>query len=351
MKIERTRKNSKEGSMRQLEKTYSREHSLIYCYIWMLSDYGAYGLKDVLFIREPNSNKISVWYDTNKLDLVLKKIVKNINTKEGYIEEIKETFNQYWKEISPYLMRKKETKSLKELESYYKNLCRWWRAMAVIVAAPDVEGLLPKHKKALLALRNKTQHYADDQDGLFTEFIEKNLPILRDATYLISPEELFSTINKPLTKAVLAKIEKRRAGFFLFKKEVQPLSKLKATLGASGLELRKDAVENISEIKGAVGSRGKVKGSVCKVLYKEDISKVKEGDIIVTEMTSPEYLPAMQKAAAIITDEGGITCHAAIVARELKKPCIIGTKIATKVLKDGMMVEVDAEKGIVKIIK
>jgi pyruvate,water dikinase len=59
----------------------------------------------------------------------------------------------------------------------------------------------------------------------------------------------------------------------------------------------------------------------------------------------------MNKASAFITDEGGITCHAAIVARELNKPCIIGTKIATKVLKDGDMVEVDAERGVVRIIK
>jgi pyruvate,water dikinase len=59
----------------------------------------------------------------------------------------------------------------------------------------------------------------------------------------------------------------------------------------------------------------------------------------------------MKKAGAIITDEGGITCHAAIVSRELKKPCIIGTKIATQVFKDGDMVEVDAENGIVKIIR
>ena len=59
----------------------------------------------------------------------------------------------------------------------------------------------------------------------------------------------------------------------------------------------------------------------------------------------------MKKAAAIVTDDGGLTCHAAIVARELKTPCVVGTKIATKVLKDGDMVEVDANKGIVKKIK
>ena len=67
-------------------------------------------------------------------------------------------------------------------------------------------------------------------------------------------------------------------------------------------------------------------------------------------MTMPRYLPAMVRAAAFVTDEGGITCHAAIIAREMRKPCIIGTKIATQVLKDGDMVEVDADNGVVRKI-
>ncbi len=68
-------------------------------------------------------------------------------------------------------------------------------------------------------------------------------------------------------------------------------------------------------------------------------------------MTTPEMVPVMKRAAAFVTDEGGITCHAAIVSREMKKPCIIGTKIATKVLKDGDLVEVDANRGIVRILE
>ena len=61
-------------------------------------------------------------------------------------------------------------------------------------------------------------------------------------------------------------------------------------------------------------------------------------------------MPALLLCSAIVTDEGGIMCHAAIIARELKKPCIIGAKVATKVLKDGDLVEVDAEKGIVRLV-
>jgi len=68
-------------------------------------------------------------------------------------------------------------------------------------------------------------------------------------------------------------------------------------------------------------------------------------------MTSPDYILALKKAAAVVTDEGGMTCHAAIVSRELGIPGIVGTRFATQLLKDGMMVEVDAYNGIVKILE
>jgi phosphohistidine swiveling domain-containing protein len=105
------------------------------------------------------------------------------------------------------------------------------------------------------------------------------------------------------------------------------------------------------EIKGQVAFRGKVKGKIKIVLHPNDIGKVRKGDILVTQMTFPSFIAAMQKAAAFVTDEGGITCHAAIISREMKKPCIIGTKIATQVLHDGNLVEVDADKGIINILK
>jgi phosphoenolpyruvate synthase/pyruvate phosphate dikinase len=104
-------------------------------------------------------------------------------------------------------------------------------------------------------------------------------------------------------------------------------------------------------LKGSVAFAGKIKGIVKVIIGNQDFHKIKEGDILVTSTTRPDYLPVMQKSAGFITNEGGLLSHATIVARELKKPCIIGTKIATKVLKDGDLVEVDAEKGIVRIIK
>jgi len=105
-----------------------------------------------------------------------------------------------------------------------------------------------------------------------------------------------------------------------------------------------------SEIKGRPVYSGIVQGTIKVVLTAKDMYKIKEGDILVASMTTPDIVQAMQKAAAFITDEGGMTCHAAIIAREMKKPCIVGTKIATKVLKDGDRVEVDAGKGTVRKI-
>lgn len=105
------------------------------------------------------------------------------------------------------------------------------------------------------------------------------------------------------------------------------------------------------EVRGNIAFKGVVRGTARLVFTGKDMGKIKNGDILVSPMTRPEFLPAMKRAGAFLTDEGGITCHAAIVARELKKPCIIGTKTATQIIKDGDMIEVDAETGIVKIIK
>lgn len=106
--------------------------------------------------------------------------------------------------------------------------------------------------------------------------------------------------------------------------------------------------KEIKELQGRVAYPGYARGKVRIVKTEKDNAKFKRGDILVSIITTPNLTPSMEKAAAIITDEGGVTCHAAIFAREMKKPCIIGTKTATKALKDGDVVEVDADKGIIR---
>ncbi|MBI4453273.1 hypothetical protein HY636_01390 [Candidatus Woesearchaeota archaeon] len=105
------------------------------------------------------------------------------------------------------------------------------------------------------------------------------------------------------------------------------------------------------EIKGIVAFKGKVIGK-CRIIHdpfkKHDFD---EGDILITGMTRPEFTPFMKKAGAIVTDAGGLLCHVAITAREMKIPCIVGTEKATRIFKEGDIVEVDAENGIIRKVQ
>ena len=100
-------------------------------------------------------------------------------------------------------------------------------------------------------------------------------------------------------------------------------------------------------VKGQGAAPGIVSGRVVIIRDVKDTGSVKEGDILVTRMTNPDMVPAMRKVAAIVTDEGGMTCHAAIVSRELGTPAVVGTRTATNVLKNGQLVTVDGEKGFI----
>ena len=101
-------------------------------------------------------------------------------------------------------------------------------------------------------------------------------------------------------------------------------------------------------LKGTAASPGTAKGKVKVIHDASEITKMKKGDVLVAKMTSPDFTIGMGKAAAIITDEGGLSSHAAIVSREFGIPCIVGVKGITSVLKNGEHVEVDADKGIVR---
>ncbi len=103
--------------------------------------------------------------------------------------------------------------------------------------------------------------------------------------------------------------------------------------------------------KGLAASPGVVSGRVHVIDDPKDIDQFKDGEVLVTLMTSPDWVPAMKKAVAIVTDNGGITCHAAIVSREMEIPCVVGTKsratAATQVLKTGDLITVDAKNGVI----
>jgi phosphohistidine swiveling domain-containing protein len=117
------------------------------------------------------------------------------------------------------------------------------------------------------------------------------------------------------------------------------------------IEEKSEESLEVNEVKGTIASKGKIKGKVRYLKDASELSKIEQRDILVTPMTTTDFTPILDKISGIVTDEGGLTCHAAIVSRELNIPCIIGTKIATRVFKDNDIVELDAENGIIRKIK
>jgi pyruvate,water dikinase len=110
-----------------------------------------------------------------------------------------------------------------------------------------------------------------------------------------------------------------------------------------------DASSEMGEVlvRGLGASPGMASGEVKIVLDIDELDKIKDGDIMVTTMTTPDMVPAMRRASGIVTDEGGVTCHASIISRELGIPCVVGTGDATTTLKENAGVTLDGKKGLV----
>ena len=178
-------------------------------------------------------------------------------------------------------------------------------------------------------------------EPLFKEVAER-LNLTSDEIKFLKPEEITNLLvgNKSDIAELIAK---RQDCYFLLKN--------------GALEFKENSTfrtdeEHATELKGRGTFPAKYQGRVKIVNNPEDVKKLEQGDVLVARMTLPAMITEnLRKAGAIITDEGGITCHAAVVSREFRIPALLGTKVATKTLKDDDIVEVDTEKGIVKIIK
>jgi pyruvate,water dikinase len=121
--------------------------------------------------------------------------------------------------------------------------------------------------------------------------------------------------------------------------QTRPITTLKAKEG------RVEEIKGVELFSGLPASPGIAAGKTEIILHPSDIVNLKEGEVLVAEMTTPDFVPAMKRAAAIVTDRGGRTCHAAIVSRELGVPCVVGTGNATNMLKEKQLVTVDGYQG------
>lgn len=155
-------------------------------------------------------------------------------------------------------------------------------------------------------------------------------------------------------------IEERKNSYVLYCKdgEIMPLNKEQKEIVIE--KFKEQSVDQVREFKGIIASKGVVKGKARVILanyqddyknFQHEVEAMQEGEILVTETTSPEFVPAMKKAAGVITNQGGLGSHAAIVSREFGIPCIVGTERATEILKTGDMIELDAINNKITILE
>jgi pyruvate,water dikinase len=184
---------------------------------------------------------------------------------------------------------------------------------------------------------------SDGNHGTKTLEVEKT----RQDTPVLSDPEVTRLANygkiAETHYAIPQDIEWGIIGEEIFILQSRPITTIKGDLPATKTE----SADAQIILKGQGASPGITAGRVVIVRDVKESGGVQEGDILVTKMTNPDMVPAMRKVAAIVTDEGGMTCHAAIVSRELGTPAVVGTRTATSVLSQGQLVTVDGEKGFV----
>ncbi len=232
---------------------------------------------------------------------------------------------------------------LKNVERRQAALAKKLKLTAEERSLMDTVALFTHLKGYRIEARHRT---CSALDALFTELAVRfavPLTFFRYAT----PEEIEKLMAKKRVD-VLGAVARRRNMLQLLDRgryALVPAAAIAKTLA------RLTAVERLAKtdtVTGQVAYPGKAKGIVRILKSPADVFKVKHGDVLVTFATTPDFLPAMYRAVAFVTDQGGITSHAAIVSRELKKPCVIGTKVGSKVFSDGDVVEVDATEGTVR---
>ncbi|MFA6908414.1 MAG: PEP-utilizing enzyme [Patescibacteria group bacterium] len=173
---------------------------------------------------------------------------------------------------------------------------------------------------------------------------------LHEMKYLIAPE-VDTLFTYPFVTQKEARDRKKKCFWVQVGKSRYEIVTGKRASRLYAQALAKKSKKDVNDFRGLSANHGVVRGPVKIIKSATEIHKIRQGDILVAVMTRPDYISGMKKAAAIVTNEGGVTCHAAIVAREINIPCVIGTKIATDVLHDGDIVEVNGNHGVVTIIK
>jgi phosphohistidine swiveling domain-containing protein len=270
---------------------------------------------------------------------------KNVINLEKVQEELTKTYGEFLN--NPELAKQELARMDAEYDEKKKEYELWK------ITLTSVQQQISDFCQTVMQVRDQRKNHFSKGITLTWRIAEKLFDMVHINKQLIENVLPFEELLKgsAYIESIQNELEKRNNGYVVY----VPYSGPKE-ISYENLQEEYDLINNYfisedqkkaEEIKGQIGNKGIITGIVKIIRSLDQFNEFKEDEILVTGMTRPEFVPLMRKAKAIITDEGGITCHAAIVSRELKIPCIIGTKFATQILKDGDVVEVDANKGIV----
>ncbi len=330
------------------EKAYTRDTTMIIQQGWnacVTNPFYASGTNPFTppVIHYMNDGVIEIWENEKATQWIMDSVQELIKNDESKLIAFVDQYEKDLVEIKEY-WAKGAIANAEEFEKYVDRVFVVMKGFDCMYF-PSVDERTPKHiRDRMLKLRD-SDTYFDSNDKLMRASLIAIYPELKGYESAILKSEIKNPPSLEILKA-------RKKSFVVIGEEFAEQTTIREYLTKNpeyhfNIEI---PPRDSSTLIGQVGNKGYAKGIVRIMKRKEQISEAQDGDIIVSTMTTPDFVPAMQKASAIITDEGGITCHAAIVARELNKPCVIGTKFATEILRDGDEVEVDADNGIVKII-
>jgi len=215
--------------------------------------------------------------------------------------------------------------------------------------------LMKKYRQILIKWRESTHNTENEIESLFSQFLEiskKNIRV--DFIYWTDYEVVnyFKTLKKPSSESL---IKRKKNYLFIWKFKQYPPYEINVSEQAQKTAKDLRSLDNINshELKGMVACKGKEKGKVYIIRKKKDFKKIPLNRIVVVNAIELNDIKILKrkKIKGIVCEEGGVTSHIAIVSREFKIPIIMGVKNATRIIEDGCFVEVDANKGIVKILK
>lgn len=322
------------------EKTFTREESLMLVELQCLEIDKWF---DAITTKKPipmffyiANGLTETWLCEQATNLIINEVYKNNKINDSYLNEAIAKYKDVVIKLKKY-EAKKYAKDINELLAYFDIFKQAIVPIHIIF-------FTPYHKdttKALadLAIKIRSQDALFDNADIFVrDTLVKLYPTLDNYETLVG--------LKDLPKINVNKIKKRYKEFLWINNQY-------ITTEINNFQnkhpeyqyINHDTKNDINTIKGEAAYPGLVTAKASVVLRKKEVSNFTIGNILVAPMTTPHYLPAMVKAKAFVTDEGGVTCHAAIVAREMKIPCIIGTKTATKVIKNNDNITVDATNG------